>query len=88
MGFRHHKDDYENPKRARFLVGNVFLKNFYSVYDYDQQEVRLGVNIHSKGLATIRKYKRGHTWSPAQGYKQLDFYNRRVLKKEEDDWMK
>jgi hypothetical protein len=36
LGFRHHKDDYTNPKRARYLLGNVLLKNFYSVYDYDQ----------------------------------------------------
>ena len=36
LGFRHHKDDYQNPKRARYLLGNVLLKNFYSVYDYDQ----------------------------------------------------
>jgi len=36
LGFRHHKDDYRNPKRSRYLLGNVLLKNFYSVYDYDQ----------------------------------------------------
>ena len=35
LGFRHHKDDYKNPKKARYLLGNVLLKNFYSVYDYD-----------------------------------------------------
>ena len=35
LGFRHHSDDYKNPKRARYLLGNVLLKNFVSVYDYD-----------------------------------------------------
>ena len=65
FGIRHHKDDYENPKRARFLLGNALLKSFYSVYDYDQQEVRLGVNIHSKDRASIRRYKPDHSWSAA-----------------------
>ena len=37
----------------------MFLKNFYSIYDYDQQEVRLGVNIHSKDVASIRPYREG-----------------------------
>lgn len=35
LGFRHHKDDYERPKRTRYLIGNILLKNFYSSYDYD-----------------------------------------------------
>ena len=40
--------DKKNLKRNnRFLMGNQFLKNFYSVYDYDQQSVKLGVNVHS-----------------------------------------
>jgi len=68
LGLRHAKDDYQNPRRTRFLIGNIFLKNFYSVYDYDQQEVRLGINIHSEGLASIHKYKPGRTWSAASGY--------------------
>ena len=29
------KEAGANPKKNRFLMGNVFLKNFYSVYDYD-----------------------------------------------------
>jgi len=37
-------------------MGNTFLKNFVSVYDYDQQSVSLGVNIHSKNLAKAYKY--------------------------------
>lgn len=27
--------DKSNPNEQRFLMGNTFLKNFYSVYDYD-----------------------------------------------------
>lgn len=30
------KDDLSDPKSSEFLIGNVFLKNFYSIYDYDQ----------------------------------------------------
>ena len=37
-------DDGEDP---HYLLGNTFLKNFVSIYDFDQQEVKLGVNIHS-----------------------------------------
>jgi len=29
--------DAEHPDERRFLMGNTFLKNFYSVYDYDWQ---------------------------------------------------
>lgn len=43
--------DKENPNERRFLMGNTFLKNFYSVYDYDWEEIKLGVNIHSQQLA-------------------------------------
>jgi len=30
-----------------FLFGDVFLRNFYSVFDWDNQQVRLGINKHS-----------------------------------------
>ena len=29
------KDSGKNKRKNRYLMGNVFLKNFYSVYDYD-----------------------------------------------------
>lgn len=28
-----------------FLLGDTFLRNFYSVYDYENQAVQLAVNI-------------------------------------------
>ena len=43
--------DIDHPDERRFLMGNTFLKNFYSVYDYDWEQIKLGVNIHSKDLA-------------------------------------
>jgi hypothetical protein len=42
--------DKEHPDESRFLMGNTFLKNFYSVYDYDWEQIKLGVNIHSEVL--------------------------------------
>ena len=43
-------------------MGNQFLKNFYSVYDFDQQSVMLGVNINAENLARIRKFHK-HKWA-------------------------
>jgi len=48
--------DKENLDERRFLMGNTFLKNFYSVYDYDWKEVKLGVNIHSHSIAKAYDY--------------------------------
>lgn len=48
----------EMDSERRFLMGNTFLKNFVSVYDYDQQSVKLGVNIHSEMLAKAYPYKK------------------------------
>lgn len=50
------KESGDSKRKNRFLMGNVFLKNFYSVYDFDQQAVLLGVNVHSKDWARIEKY--------------------------------
>ena len=49
----------EESSEHRFLMGNTFLKNFVSVYDYDQQQVKLGVNIHSEKLARAYPFKKG-----------------------------
>lgn len=48
--------DSNHPEDRRFLMGNTFLKNFYSVYDYDWQQIKLGVNVHSKQMAKAYKY--------------------------------
>jgi len=49
----------EESSEHRFLMGNTFLKNYVSVYDYDQQQVKLGVNIHSEKLAKAYPFKKG-----------------------------
>ena len=38
-----------------FLVGDAFLKHYYSTYDIDNEEIGLGINIHSKGK--VRMYE-------------------------------
>ena len=38
-----------------FLLGDVFLRNFYSVFDYDNNSIMLGVNLHSKEYVGIKK---------------------------------
>ena len=32
-----------------YLVGGLFLQHFYSVYDFDKDEISLGINKHSEG---------------------------------------
>ena len=50
--------DSDHPDERRFLMGNTFLKNFYSVYDYDWQQVRLGVNIHAAQIAKAYPFEK------------------------------
>ena len=38
-----------------FLLGDVFLRNFFSVYDFEKQELSLAINKHSEGYAGIRE---------------------------------
>ena len=36
-----------------YLVGGLFLQHFYSVYDFDKDEISLGINTHSDGKVTM-----------------------------------
>lgn len=36
-----------------FLLGDTFLRNFYSVYDFENQSVKLAVNKHAEGYVRI-----------------------------------
>jgi hypothetical protein len=35
------------------LFGGLFLKHFYSIYDYDQELISLGINSHSEGMVDM-----------------------------------
>ena len=51
----------ENPldtkNNGNFLFGGLFLKHFYSIYDYENELISLGVNVHSKDA--VRMYSAG-----------------------------
>ena len=38
-----------------FLIGDAFLRHFYSVYDFDRDQVSLGINVHSKDKVSMYK---------------------------------
>jgi hypothetical protein len=38
-----------------FLIGDAFLKHFYSVYDFDRDTLSLGINKHSEGKVSMYK---------------------------------
>ena len=61
------RDEPAGSPEHRFLMGNTFLKNFVSVYDYDQQQVKLGVSIHSESLARAYPYTPGMFDSTRKG---------------------
>lgn len=45
-----------------FLLGDVFLRNFYSVYDLTEQKVSLALNLHAKDYAGIGEYQGSFLW--------------------------
>ena len=64
----------QNPldkhNNGNFLFGDLFLKHFYSIYDYDQELISLGINKHSEGL--VKMY-------PVDGIKKEDIKSERRL---------
>lgn len=44
-----HKTDLNESEESNlYLIGDLFLKHFYSVYDFDRDELSLGINTHSR----------------------------------------
>ena len=37
-----------------YIMGDAFLKHFYSAFDMESNSISLGVNIHSKGKVSMR----------------------------------
>jgi len=50
-----HKCRLPGKNKNLFLIGDSFLKHFYSVYDFDRDTLSLGVNMHSKGKVSMYK---------------------------------
>lgn len=50
-----HKCRLPGKNKNLFLIGDAFLRHFYSVYDFDRDQVSLGVNIHSNGKVSMYK---------------------------------
>ena len=50
-----HKCKLPGKNKNLFLIGDAFLRHFYSVYDFDNDQISLGVNIHSEGKVDMYK---------------------------------
>jgi hypothetical protein len=48
-----HKCRLPGKNANLFLIGDAFLKHFYSVYDFDMDTLSLGINAHSEGKVTM-----------------------------------
>lgn len=71
-----HKCRLPGKNKNLFLIGDAFLKHFYSVYDFDRDTVSIGINSHSKDKVSM--YKPGSrpgqeaAAAPKQSLDQLD----------------
>ena len=50
-----HKNTLPSPDENLYLMGDTFLRHFYSVFNFGANNVSLGVNIHSANVASIYK---------------------------------
>lgn len=50
-----HKCRLPGKNKDLFLIGDAFLRHFYSVYDFDRDMISLGVNKHSEGKVNMYK---------------------------------
>ena len=50
-----HKCRLPGKNKNLFLIGDAFLKHFYSVYDFDNDTISLGINSNSEGKVTMYK---------------------------------
>ena len=50
-----HKCRLPGKNKNLFLIGDAFLKHFYSVYDFDRDTVSLGINKHSENKVSMYK---------------------------------
>lgn len=50
-----HKCRLPGKNKNLYLIGDAFLRHFYSVYDFDKDQISLGINTHSKGKVSMYK---------------------------------
>ena len=50
-----HKCKLPGKNKNLYLIGDAFLRHFYSVYDFDQDQISLGINTHSSGQVSMYK---------------------------------
>lgn len=43
----------DSHNNGLYIFGDLFLKHFYSIFDFDQELISLGVNTHSKDLVKM-----------------------------------
>jgi hypothetical protein len=51
------------------IFGQAFLKHFYTVYNYENEQISLGINTDSKGL--VRMYAPGQGGSDTEDVKTI-----------------
>jgi len=56
--FKVHLNKLPGKNSNIIIIGDMLLKNFYSVYDYEQNQIGLGVDAHSKGVVGMYKSRK------------------------------
>jgi len=49
------KNPLDNFNNGNFLFGSLFLKHFYTIFDFDKELISLGVNTHSQDLVSMHQ---------------------------------
>ena len=56
--FAIHSNTLKGSSSNLFLIGDIMLRHLYQVYDFENETISLGVNMHSKGKMLM--YQAGH----------------------------
>ena len=53
--FKMHKCNLPGKNKNMMILGDLFLQNFYSVFNYETKTIGLGVDKHAEGKAKMYK---------------------------------